>query len=138
VYLVSANFDCLLEPLMARWSLAGVIATQAECLAGVYTGGISGEACHGEEKLRRAVARLGQAAVSGAVAYGNRDDAPLLRAVRTAYLVRRGRPVPLLARLRRGRRILSGKLSRADLGAAHQIEPFANAGSRGPAAPAEG
>jgi len=122
VYLLSANFDCLLEPLVARWSLAGVIATRAEVRAEVYTGGITGVACHGEEKLQRVIARFGRAAVEQAVAYGNRDDAPLLHIARKGYLVRRTRSPGLVGRFRRWSRIVSWKLSADDLSHVRVIE----------------
>jgi HAD superfamily hydrolase (TIGR01490 family) len=137
VYLVSASFDCLLEPLVEHWSLAGVIATEAEHHAGIYSGEIVGPACHGREKLRRTVTRFGEAAVRGATAYGNRDDAPLLGAVRTGYLVRRVTTPGLLERLRRWGRIFAGKLTREDLAAARIVEPFPAANEPGTAGPAK-
>jgi phosphatidylglycerophosphatase C len=130
VYLVSANFDCLLEPLAPRWSLTGVIATKADLRGGVYTGGIVGTACRGREKLRRVIAHFGQAAVAQAVAYGNQNDAPLLRTVGQGYLVRRAKPPGPFGRFRRWVRILSGKLSRDDLPSTRLIEPFPSSRSQ--------
>jgi HAD superfamily phosphoserine phosphatase-like hydrolase len=124
VYLVSANFDWLLEPLVSRWSLAGAIATQTGHRAGIYTGGIVGTACHGHEKLRRVVAHFGAAALGEAIAYGNEDDSPLLNAVQTGYLIRRAKPTFPLGFLRQYSHILSGKLNRAELIAAPKIDPF--------------
>jgi len=137
VYLVSANFACLLEPLVARWSLAGVIATEVDFTAGACTGGIQGAACHQQEKLRRVVDRFGPRAVAGAVAYGNEDDAPLLGAVGTAFLIRRAKP-PLLERLRRWRRLTSGPLNQQqDLTSVRTIEPFCASGSLPAVAPVD-
>lgn len=103
VYLVSANFSCLLEPLIERWSVAGVIATEAEQRGGIFTGNLVGDACHGHAKLERVVERFGPTAVAHATAYGNPDDAPLLQAVRKSFLVRR--PRRLLARVPQLRRM---------------------------------
>ncbi|MBK9992047.1 MAG: HAD-IB family phosphatase [Verrucomicrobia bacterium] len=122
VFLVSANFDWLLEPLADRWSLAGVIATQTEYRAGVCTGGIIGTACHGTEKLRRVVDHFGEATLEQAIAYGNKDDAPLLEAVQTGYLIRRTKPSFPMGLLRRYSHVLSGKLSQAELLAAPKID----------------
>jgi HAD superfamily hydrolase (TIGR01490 family) len=126
VYLLSANFACLLEPMVRHWSLAGTIATEAECKGDVFTGKISGTVCHGKEKLQRVIARFGAAAVKEAVAYGNRDDAPLLRAVKTGYLVKHHRPSSAFVRLRTINKLLSGNLSRSDLLCPRSIQSFAD------------
>jgi phosphatidylglycerophosphatase C len=124
VYLVSANFDFFLQPLVARWSLAGVIATRTEYRAGVCTGRIVGAACHGHEKLRRAITHFGATNLGKSVAYGNQDDSPLLNAVRTGCLVRRTKPRFPLGLLRRYYHILSGQISRIELTTALRIGPF--------------
>ena len=109
VYLISANFDCLLEPLVDLWSVAGVIGTRAEITGGVYTGRLAGAACHGNGKLDRALAQVGAADLQSAIAYGNHDDLPLLRRVQQGFLVRRAASAGLFSRLRRLRGILAGK-----------------------------
>jgi HAD superfamily phosphoserine phosphatase-like hydrolase len=124
VYLVSANYDFFLQPLVERWSLAGVIATPIEYRAGRCTGRVIGTACHGHEKLRRAVVCFGPTALAEAVAYGNRDDSPLLQAVHTGYLIHRVRPPFPLGLMRRYAHILTGRLSRAELTAAPKIDLF--------------
>ena len=133
VYLLSANLDCLLEPLVEQWKLAGVMATKPVLCAGTFTGEIAGLACHGREKLRRAVERFGAEAVAKATAYGNKNDRTLLEAVRTGYLVSRSRPAFPFGRLREQYRILSEKPSRRDLVRGSVIELYP--GSRATDAP---
>jgi HAD superfamily hydrolase (TIGR01490 family) len=122
IYLVSANFDCLLEALARHWSLAGVIATRAASQQGIYTGGIVGAACHGYEKRQQVIARFGGEAVAQSVAYGNQDDAPLLRCSGTGYLVRRASPPDRIGRMLRWIRLLTGQMNADDLAAAVVIE----------------
>lgn len=124
VYLVSDNFDFFLQPLVKRWSLAGIIATGTDCHFEISTGRIVGAACHGHEKVQRALICFGTADLSTAVAYGNEDDAPLLRAVQTGYLVRRAKPAFPLGRLRRFLEIISGKISHTNFTNAPEISRF--------------
>jgi|GEM_PF-3043101 len=129
VYLVSANFDFVLKPLIERWSLAGVIATQTEYRESLCTGNIRGTACHGDEKLRRAVVHFGAATLAKAIAYGNQDDAPLLNAVQTGYVIRRPRPSFPLGLLRRYCGIFFGRLDWAGLATGAKIDPYPASGS---------
>jgi HAD superfamily hydrolase (TIGR01490 family) len=89
VCLVSSNFEFVLRPLRAPWGLREIIATETVVSAGVFSGELRGPACHGEEKVRRVLARFGEEPMREAVAYGDgRDDVHLLRAVRRGYWVR--------------------------------------------------
>lgn len=125
IYLVSANFDCLLEPFARHWSLDGVVATRAAARQGIYTGGLAGAACHGHEKLQQVISRFGGEALAQAVAYGNQDDAPLLHCAGKGYLVRRAGPPGRIGRMRRWVRLLTGQLNADDLAAAVTIEQLA-------------
>ena len=109
VYLVSANFDCLLEPLVDLWSVKGVIASHAEIANGIFSGRLVDKACHGNEKLDRVLARFGAAEVQSAIAYGDHDDLPLLGRVEQGFLIDRARPAGLFGRTRRFLRMLAGK-----------------------------
>ena len=108
VFLISANFACLLEPLVERWTLSGVIATRAEVTAGVYSGRLLGAACHGQAKLARARAEFTAADLQAATAYGNLDDMPLLIHVGQGFLVGRAAPAGPFGRVRRFLRLLAG------------------------------
>jgi HAD superfamily phosphoserine phosphatase-like hydrolase len=89
VYLLSSNFDFLLDPLCQRWKLAGVLSTRAERLNGIFTGRLLGQTCHGEEKLARVMCEFGEQSVRQAVAYGDgKSDASILLAVAEGYWVR--------------------------------------------------
>jgi len=88
VYLVSSNFDFFLEPLLCRWRLKGIFATQAEVRYGYFTGRIVGRACDGEEKLDRVRSHFDERSIREAVAYGDsRGDAALLASVGTAHWI---------------------------------------------------
>lgn len=88
VYIVSSNFDFVLEPLRERLDVNGVIATEPEIVNGRYTGRLSTRACAGSEKVQRALARFGRERVSQAVAYGDsNDDRQLLEFVKTPVWV---------------------------------------------------
>jgi phosphatidylglycerophosphatase C len=88
VYLVSSNFAFLLRPLQHTWNASGLIATEPEVKAGLYTGKINGRSCHGSEKVSRVLDLFGPERVSEATAYGDsRSDRPLLAAVKRAVWV---------------------------------------------------
>jgi HAD superfamily hydrolase (TIGR01490 family) len=90
VYLVSANFDFVLAPLIPRWKLKGVIATRTESVDGVLTGKLIGRACEGREKRDRVIELVGSERIKGAVAYGDSaGDLCLLDSVGEAHLVER-------------------------------------------------
>lgn len=124
VFLVSANFECLLQPLVRRWSLAGVIGSRAMARSGRYTGGIDGTACFGGEKLRRVSEHFSPEELTSAVAYGNEDDAPLLDAVASCCTIRREKPSFPAGLIRRYRDMLSGDLARAERSASAKRDPF--------------
>lgn len=71
VYLVSSNFSFLLCHLQTMWALSGIVATEAECTDGRYTGRIAGRSCDGREKLVRTVGLFGEEKVRAATAYGD-------------------------------------------------------------------
>lgn len=88
VFLLSANFDCLIEPLKEEWGIDGFIATTLALHQGCYTGTVKGRACHGPEKVLRAIEFFGPERVRQAIAYGDgRDDYYLLGSVGRGYLV---------------------------------------------------
>jgi phosphatidylglycerophosphatase C len=89
VYLVSSNYDFFLLPLVRRWRIAGVIASEAEVARGRFTGRLGGPACHGPEKLKRVTSQFGYARVRDAVSYGDdsKADIFLMSAVKEAYWV---------------------------------------------------
>lgn len=78
VYIASANFDFLLEPLMRRWGIIGVIATEVEKKDSVFTGRIAGNTCKGEQKIHKIETVLGKNGLRNAIAYADRDDICLL------------------------------------------------------------
>lgn len=89
VYIVSSNFDFLLVPLQQMWKLAGVVATRTEVRNGVFTGRLASLSCHGEEKVDRLVALLGEARIRSAIAYGDSSgDLQMLKSVRTGNWVK--------------------------------------------------
>jgi phosphatidylglycerophosphatase C len=91
VYLVSSNYDFVLRPLVQRWQLAGVIASETEVALGVFTGRLRGPACHGPEKLTRVTRLFGEARVRDALSYADdrKADVFLMQAVREAHWVPR-------------------------------------------------
>lgn len=91
VYIVSSNFDFLLSPLQSMWKVAGVVATRTEVRNGVFTGKLASPSCHGQEKVDRLAALLGEAQIQSATAYGDSSgDLPMLKSVRTGYWVKSG------------------------------------------------
>lgn len=86
-YIVSANFDFLLEPLVQRWGLAGVICTQTEKLNGVFTGKIKGNTCKGKEKVRRLMETFDPREFAGMTAFGDEGDREMLDLVGEAKLI---------------------------------------------------
>jgi len=92
VILVSANFDFFLSPLVERWKLQGVVATETEKVNGRLTGRLCGRACFGEQKLRRVRAQFGEDRVAAAIAYADgNEDRFLLDAVREGHLLKKER-----------------------------------------------
>ena len=88
VWIVSANYDCFLEPLRRKFAIEGILASQTEIIHDRLTGNLLGKVCHGREKVARVKERFGEEAVSGAVAYGDsKSDLYLLRAVKEGCLV---------------------------------------------------
>lgn len=81
VYIVSANFDFFLEPIIKIWNLSGVISTQAEKKNSCFTGKIIGNTCKGEDKLRKIETILGYEKLREAIAYGDKQDIYLLKSV---------------------------------------------------------
>jgi phosphatidylglycerophosphatase C len=71
VYLVSSNFSFLLCHLQIMWPLSGVVATEAECFDGRYTGRVSGRSCDRGEKVARTIGLFGEEKVRTAIAYGD-------------------------------------------------------------------
>lgn len=85
VYLVSANFDFFLAPLIRLWQLKGIIATKAESRGEVLTGRIEGVPCKGAEKCARTRAIIGEEALRNATVYGDSEDAPLMSAAGRSF-----------------------------------------------------
>jgi phosphatidylglycerophosphatase C len=91
VYLVSSNFDFVLNPLKEPWKLKGILATQAEVVNGVFTGRLVGRNCHGKEKVSRVIAEFGEDRAKEAIAYGDSvSDLLLLNFVNVGYWIRPG------------------------------------------------
>ncbi|MGE0267502.1 MAG: HAD-IB family hydrolase [Candidatus Omnitrophota bacterium] len=88
IYIVSANFDFLLEPLIELWGITGVICTQTEKLNGVFTGKITGETCKGKEKAARLRTMFAPQDFSGMTAYGDEGDREMLDMVGEAKLIK--------------------------------------------------
>lgn len=89
VYLVSSNFDFVLEPLQQRWNLKGIVATRTERVNGSFSGRILGRTCHGKEKVVRVIAEFGESRAKDAAAFGDSpSDAFLLNFVKSARWVR--------------------------------------------------
>ena len=78
VFIVSANFDFFLEPLIQLWGIDGVICTQTQKNKGVFTGKIIGNTCKGKTKVERIRNRFSSKEISHMIAFGNRDDKELL------------------------------------------------------------
>lgn len=81
VFIVSANFDFLLEPLAASWGLAGILCTETEKAGGIFTGRIAGEACRGPVKTEKIRALFSPQEIAGMTAYGDREDREMLALV---------------------------------------------------------
>ncbi len=92
VFVVTSNFECLLHPLTGPLKLDGVIGTRVELTETCCTGLLVGLPCTGAEKVQRAISAIGSERMREASAYGDSSgDYPLLRYVRSGYLVRRPR-----------------------------------------------
>jgi HAD superfamily hydrolase (TIGR01490 family) len=87
IYIVSANFDFLLEPLVQRWGIAGIICTQTEKLNSVFTGNIVGQTCKGKEKVRRLMETFDPREFAGMTAFGDEGDREMLDLVGEAKLI---------------------------------------------------
>lgn len=87
IYIVSANFDFLLEPLVQRWGLAGTVCTQTETRNGVFTGNILGQTCKGKEKVRRLKEKFSPPEFAGMTAFGDEGDREMLDLVGEAKLI---------------------------------------------------
>jgi len=83
VYLVSANFDFFLEPLIEKWKLSGLISTETEKQNTCLTGKIIGPTCKGKYKVEKVVKKFGAAAMIDMVVYGDNEDDCLLQNVGT-------------------------------------------------------
>lgn len=87
VYLLSANFDFFLEPLINLWGITGVIATQAERTEEIFTGRVIGNSCKGKDKFTRIKALFSNEEISKMIVYGDREDETLLGMVGEVKLV---------------------------------------------------
>ncbi len=81
VYIASADFDFLLKALIKRWNISGIISTETEQKNGYFTGKILGNACKGENKLKKIEAVFGEGVLKDAIAYADEEDNILLNNV---------------------------------------------------------
>lgn len=90
VILVSANFDCFLDPLKELLGIDDIICTSAEHNGCFYTGKLRSEACYGFEKLKMVIDKFGRIAVSESIAYGDSpSDGYLLDLAGQSFVVLR-------------------------------------------------
>lgn len=89
VFIVSANFDFFLEPLVKFWGINGVICTETEKVEGTFTGKIVGDTCKGKTKIRRIRAMFSHQDIVNMTAYGDRDDNDMLGIVGEAVLIKK-------------------------------------------------
>ena len=87
VFIVSANFDFFLTPLIQRWRINGIICTQAEKIDGVFTGRMVGHPCKGKMKVERLKAMFSSQELTAMIAFGNADDKDMLQLVGEGNLV---------------------------------------------------
>lgn len=78
VYIASANFDFFLEPLREKWHLSGLICTKTESDEHGYTGKIIGACCKKNDKLVKLLSVFGADNLKTFIAYGDKEDEPLL------------------------------------------------------------
>lgn len=78
VFLVSANFDFFLEPIVKRWELQGLICTETQKINSCFTGKIIGPTCKGRDKLNKVINTLGETELKNTIAYGDPEDELLL------------------------------------------------------------
>ncbi len=90
VFIVSANFDFLLEPLVELWGIDGVIATRTEKVNDVFTGRIIGYTCRGGEKVKRLKEIFAENDIANMVAFGDIEDEEMLGVVEKGVLVKDG------------------------------------------------
>ena len=87
IFIVSANFDFLLEPLVQFWRINGVICTETEKTGGVFTGKIVGDTCKGKAKVEKIRAMFSPQEIANMTAFGDRDDKEMLGMVNESILV---------------------------------------------------
>lgn len=87
IFIVSANFDFFLEPLIQNWGIKGIICTQTHRINGVFTGQIIGKTCKGKVKAERLKTMFALPDLAGMLAYGDADDHEMLGLVGEAKLI---------------------------------------------------
>jgi len=86
VVIVSASIEEWITPWANSEGVEEVIASRAETRGGRLTGKLEGANCHGEEKVRRLMARFPDRGEYGLYAYGDsRGDVPMLDAADFAF-----------------------------------------------------
>ncbi len=89
VYIVSSNFNFLIEPLLDMYPIDGILSTIAESDSFLYTGNLKGSVCNGNEKLLRVSDILTKSTKILLIGYGDSvGDYPLLKACDIAYLIK--------------------------------------------------
>jgi len=89
VYIVSSNFNFLIEPLLGLYPIDGILSTIAESDGFLYTGNLTGSVCNGNEKLLRVSDILTKPTEILSIGYGDSvGDYPFLKACDTAYIVK--------------------------------------------------
>jgi len=89
VYIVSSNFNFLIEPVLGMYPIDGIISTIAETDNSLFTGNLKGSVCNGNEKLLRVSDILTKSTKILSIGYGDSvGDYPLLKACDIAYLMK--------------------------------------------------
>jgi HAD superfamily hydrolase (TIGR01490 family) len=81
VFILSANFDFLLEPLIEILGIKTFICTQTEKIDDVFTGRIIGNTYKGNSKVDRLRMIFNDHEIANMIAYGDKEDRALLSQV---------------------------------------------------------
>lgn len=89
IYIISSNFNFLIEPVLGLYPINGILSTIAESDNSLFTGNLKGSVCNGNEKLLRASDILTKSTKIFSIGYGDSvGDYPLLKACDIAYIIK--------------------------------------------------
>ena len=89
IYIVSSNFNFLIEPVLDLYPINGILSTIAESDNSLFTGNLKGSVCNGNEKLLRASDILSKSKKIFSIGYGDSaGDYPLLKACDISYKIK--------------------------------------------------